>query len=378
MKRFMQKSVGIILILAMIVGTWGCGLAPKTAIDYADAESFEAALNAGENLEGKVVRFVAGELHPDSAFGYNVWAGEHLNFVSSRNPDIKEGDTVVVKVSTIESIMGSWFIAYEKIDNAEVTDTTISSGSGNSTADVNGARAKEDVAEPVSDDFGSIDEPDSSEAGDNPTSSSFAVESTSSEELPLELVDYGWYYDEPYDDTVYVHFCGMIHNPNENLIAEFPEVIATVKNGDGSIMSTEEQMGGIVMPGDTITLCGMFSMPFADLSDDAQILFDVEWDEFTTRSSLYDEVRASDFTFENVSEKKGDYENLITGEITNTSSIDVDSVNLSVVLRKDNKIVFMDNTFIDGMKAGKTKAFEIQRYDPWPEHDTIECSAQTW
>lgn len=52
----------------------------EVIIDYGDAESFEVALNEGKNLEGKVVRFVAGEFHPDSKLGYNVWAGEHLNF----------------------------------------------------------------------------------------------------------------------------------------------------------------------------------------------------------------------------------------------------------------------------------------------------------
>ena len=77
----------------------------KVIIDYGDAESFEAALNEGENLEGKVVRFVAGELHPQSKLGYNVWAGEHLNFVSSRNPDIQEGDTVTVRITSIENLL---------------------------------------------------------------------------------------------------------------------------------------------------------------------------------------------------------------------------------------------------------------------------------
>ena len=99
--------------------------AEEVVIEYGDAESFEAALNEGKNLEGKVVRFVAGEFHPDSKLGYNVWAGEHLNFVSSRNPDIQEGDTVTVKTTTIENLMGSWIINYEKVTNAIVTDDTI-------------------------------------------------------------------------------------------------------------------------------------------------------------------------------------------------------------------------------------------------------------
>ena len=34
--------------------------------------------------------------------------------------------------------------------------------------------------------------------------------------------------------------------------------------------------------------------------------------------------------------------------------------------------------FVDGLKAGKTKAFDFQRYNAWPEHDTIECSAMPW
>ena len=99
--------------------------AEEVMIDYGDAESFEVALNEGKNLEGKVVRFIAGEFHPDSKLGYNVWAGEHLNFVSSRNPDIKEGDTVTVKTTTIENMAGSWVINYEKVENAVITDDTV-------------------------------------------------------------------------------------------------------------------------------------------------------------------------------------------------------------------------------------------------------------
>ena len=99
--------------------------AEEVMIDYGDAESFEAALNEGKNLEGKVVRFIAGEFHPQSKLGYNVWAGEHLNFVSSRNPDIQEGDTVTVKTTTIENMAGSWVINYEKVENAVITDDTV-------------------------------------------------------------------------------------------------------------------------------------------------------------------------------------------------------------------------------------------------------------
>lgn len=344
MKKGLRKVIGIILAVTMMATLSACGSGGGVPIDYADAESFEAALNAGDNLEGKVVRFTAMELHPDSAMGYNVWAGEHLNFISSRNPDIKAGETVVVKVNEVTSSLGSWFITYEKVANGKITDATISNGSSAAGSDT----------------------------GDTQTSAS--------SEKPLELTDYGWYINEPssYDDTIYVDFCGMVYNPNESLIAEFPEVLVTVKNGDGSIMATEEQVGGIVMPGDTITICGTFSMPIGDLSEDAKIIFDVEWSDFTTSSSLHKNVRTTEFAFSNVSEHKGSGENLITGEITNNSAVDIDMANVSIVLRKGGKIVYMENTFVDGMRAGKTKAFEFKRYSEWPEHDTIDCSAQAW
>lgn len=109
----------------------------KNIIDYGDAESFEKALNEGKNLEGKIVCFVALEYHPNSAWGYNLWAGEHLNFVSSSQPDIKEGDTVIAKVITVESHFGSWIINYEKVENAVANDNTVISSKDNSTQETN-------------------------------------------------------------------------------------------------------------------------------------------------------------------------------------------------------------------------------------------------
>lgn len=83
--------------------------------DYADAKSVEAALNNGENLKGATVRFVVDELRPNSIYGYNIWAGEHLNFVSDENPNVQVGDVIVVKITAIKSWLGSWIISYERI-----------------------------------------------------------------------------------------------------------------------------------------------------------------------------------------------------------------------------------------------------------------------
>ena len=315
----------------------------RPIIDYGDAESFEAALNAGENLEGKIVSFEAKELKPQSAMGYNIWAGEHLNFISSRNPDIKIGDYVTVKVTSIESMLGSWFIKYEKID-AVKGDSTIYSGSSSSgkasdASSVSSAQASEDIR-------------------------------------PLELKEYGLYIDPSYygRETAFVEFCGIIHNPNENHVAEYPHFTITVKNPDGSILATETQTGSTVQPGDTVTLCGMFQLSLADTSDDAEIYYNLDCSGFSKSSGG---IRTTDLPVTNVSERSGSDRSYITGEVSNYSSTET-MVNLSLILRKDGEIVYIENTFTDHLQPGTTAAFQFDRHSPYPDHDTIEVTGQEW
>ena len=121
-----QKSS--ILLLMIVVLLTACG-ASKEVIDYGDATAFETALNNGENLEGKTVQIIVDDINPATVSGYDIYAGKHLNFVSSRHPDVKKGDTIVVRATTIESALGSWIIQYEKVENAVVGDTTVFSDS---------------------------------------------------------------------------------------------------------------------------------------------------------------------------------------------------------------------------------------------------------
>ena len=100
------------LLLTLIFTAWR---KKPVKADYEYAEDFEAALNAGEDLIGKIVSFTVREVNPNSAFGYSIYAGEHLNFCSSKNPHVKAGDTITVKATSINSLFGSWIIYYTKI-----------------------------------------------------------------------------------------------------------------------------------------------------------------------------------------------------------------------------------------------------------------------
>lgn len=81
------------------------------AADFADAESFEAALNRGEDTIGKTVTFKVRSVSPDSYFGYDLWAGEHLNFIFSQDQNAEPDDVFTVEVkSAYQVATGSWII----------------------------------------------------------------------------------------------------------------------------------------------------------------------------------------------------------------------------------------------------------------------------
>lgn len=88
-------------------------LGDNYTIDYESSEAIETALNAGEDVNGKIVKFEVKEYHPDSSLGYNCFAGEHLNFISEGNIYAEPGDSIVAYIeSKAGNILGSWKINY--------------------------------------------------------------------------------------------------------------------------------------------------------------------------------------------------------------------------------------------------------------------------
>lgn len=100
--------VGLFSLILLSV----CG-AKEPKADYTTSEA-ETALNDGKSIDGKTVKITVDKFIPDGTLGYTIWSGEHLNFISSTNPEVKEGDEIVVKVKKVENALGSWLISYEK------------------------------------------------------------------------------------------------------------------------------------------------------------------------------------------------------------------------------------------------------------------------
>ena len=103
--------------------------------DYKDASSFEKDLNNKTNVAGKIVRFEVTGIKPDSAFGFNCYAGEHLNFISENELDVVEGSIVVGQITEEPAtIFGSWIIFYNVLEiDGKQTGVTIVHTTTNTT-----------------------------------------------------------------------------------------------------------------------------------------------------------------------------------------------------------------------------------------------------
>lgn len=111
----MKKILALLLVAAFALCLVGCGATQPVEPDYEDAAALEAALNAGTDVTGKVVQFTVSEVVPNSAFGYNLQTGEHLNFCSDNNPNVAAGDTIKVEIKEVTSTLGSYIISYKII-----------------------------------------------------------------------------------------------------------------------------------------------------------------------------------------------------------------------------------------------------------------------
>lgn len=411
--RKIRTGIVVFLVSAMLsLLLCSCGGGPGgTEVDYGDAAAFEEALNRGENLENKTLMFTVTELHPDSALGFNVCGGEHLNFISSRNPDLKVGDTAGVKATEITSLLGSWIIKYEKIDNPIIGDNTIvsSAQAGNASEEQKAADTDEVSADPsaVTEEEIAIPEPSETETEDivqesenaagnaadntaekiaenaaenaagnvaeNPADNT--AENTTEnpaenaagdtqEQSPLEIVDskivaFKDYFGEP-SVSAYVAFknntdyCIGINSPRMDY-----------QDNDGKLIATDQFANCIpevAKPGQVFYL---YSYHFSIKDVDTSNGLNYKPDGNPYEAKNFFEVELSDVSF-----KTGDIMDVsIIGRGTNNTDKNLYGEPGAVFYDSDNNVVGFCYG-LESFDAGQTKSFEIsgdmmsEEYDP--------------
>ena len=411
--RKIRTGIVVFLVSAMLsLLLCSCGGGPGgTEVDYGDAAAFEEALNRGENLENKTLMFTVTELHPDSALGFNVCGGEHLNFISSRDPDLKVGDTAGVKATEITSLLGSWIIKYEKIDNPIIGDNTIVSSSqeGNASEEQNTTDPDEVSADPsaVTEEEIAIPEPSETEtedivqesenaagiaadntaenpaenaagnaadntaenAAENPADNT--VENTAEnaagdtqEQSPLEIVDskivaFKDYFGKP-SVSAYVAFknntdyCIGINSPRMDY-----------QDNDGKLIATDQFANCIpevAKPGQVIYLYS-YHFSIADVDTSNGLNYVPDGNPYEAKNFF--EVELSDVSF-----KTGEIMDVsIIGRGTNNTDKNLYGEPGAVFYDSDNNVVGFCYS-LESFDAGQTKSFEIsgdmmsEQYDP--------------
>lgn len=88
-------------------------------------------------------------------------------------------------------------------------------------------------------------------------------------------------------------------------------------------------------------------------------------------------MRQNSFVITNVSENPGRFKNY-TGEITNNSGVDFNTVAVTMIYRKDGKIIGGDVEYVKDLSAGETKAFKLSADSEMTQYDTYEFYTVQW
>ncbi len=354
-KNLLVITFAIVFVLVFFAScseTGGIGNDYQTIVlDYGDAEAFEAALVRGENLEGKTLLFTASEFHPDSTLGYNVWAGEHLNFVSERHPNIAAGDTVAIKVNEISNVLGSWIIKYELLDigNVIVGDKTIKSRLEDT---------EKNNDNEIEMDLGNVEPRETQRPSPSPSPSPSRTPTPSPEpkksQEELEYIDLGVAGYIDYFGRKMLSVYIVVKNPNDYEITIDDLRIDFVDN-DKELLSTDHYVECIP----TAIKPGQLGYLFSSSNDITDIdlsngLLPVPDGRISKVRNFY-EIDVSSVSF-----KVDDFWGIkIIGRGTNNTGKDHDFVEISAVLFDENDAVVGFGSGYDSFEADKTKSFEI-------------------
>lgn len=189
----------------------------------------------------------------------------------------------------------------------------------------------------------------------------------------LRLVRSGWSCTKGKKYTN-VFYAAEIENPNKDYAVAFSRIIVTIKDEEGKILKNEEQVLNCIAAGDNIIYGN--SIPYEGKEpSNVEISVSNGDDYYIQDDSIY--LKSSEFTFSNISENNGTYKTF-TGEITNNSNVNVSMAAISVIYKSGDDIIGGEVAYVDDLKAGETRAFEISASSDIEGYDSYEFYAIQW
>lgn len=204
------------------------------------------------------------------------------------------------------------------------------------------------------------------------------TEAASQSELQeVQLVNSG-YSISTNNGRVYVGYAVDIKNPNESYAIRYPAIQITAKSSDGKILTTEEMTLNSIAAGDEYKYGNSISYEGEEPAIVEIGVSNADNSYNYEAQSSSDIGYSTDFVVSNVSEISGDYPTF-TGELTNNSVNDSSMVALIVIYKSDDQLIGGAVTYIDDVKSGETKVFELEDiFSHIQGYDSYELYAINW
>jgi hypothetical protein len=191
--------------------------------------------------------------------------------------------------------------------------------------------------------------------------------------LPLELIESGYIIVE----GPFVEYGFILRNPNENYVAMFPTIRITMRNSNGEVIGTMDQVLNRIMPGETVGWGGQGNPNGINPS---QVSFEVidPGNNWTPKDQV-DPKDYKPFTTLSLNVNTNDFYTAFTGEIENQNNFTFQMVAISIILRNESgKIVVGYTGFIQGISAFGKAPFEVTSLGKVPAYTSFEAYVQQW
>lgn len=219
---------------------------------------------------------------------------------------------------------------------------------------------------------GSSESPASSLPSSNPSSVPSKDDSDSTASLQPKVESKSFRISRS-GDYYYTYYCFTLVNPNKVKDFSFGKIEFTVKDADGRVIDTSTDYIPPIAAGDTITFGGEI---LTSGGVPASVTYTLDFPKHGSTLRNEKEVsKQSDLVVFNTSRIEKDSFISYTGEITNNSAVDMDSVMVRVFYTKDGVLYAGEDTYVSNLKPGQTKAFDILALDDFSGYDSYRVIA---
>jgi uncharacterized lipoprotein YehR (DUF1307 family) len=177
------------------------------------------------------------------------------------------------------------------------------------------------------------------------------------------------------DGMTTIYYFVYITNPNAEYAIEFPKILVTAKDKNGKILKTEEMVLSGIAAGDEYNYGNTVSYE-GKAPEVVEISVGNSEDDYVSQSSS-GIIKSSDLSVSNTSVNTGTLNTTFTGEVTNNSTEDLDNVAM-IVFYQSGKSACVATAYVDDLKSGDTKPFEISAYTDLTDIDSYDIYALQW